>query len=79
MPSDPLNNMTHTVFSLLFFTSTLGMAPPDADHAWVLEEDVRWAQEIVDTQMHRESQIWDEAFCSSMNNMLKVSEHFTCV
>jgi hypothetical protein len=54
-------------------SNDLGMAPPDADHAWVIEEDVRWAQEIIETQMDRESQIWDSAFCSSMTNMLQVS------
>ncbi len=53
-------------------SNEMGMAPPDADHAWVLEEDVRWAQEIIETQMDRESQIWDAAFCSSMTNMLQV-------
>ena len=50
----------------------LGMAPPDADHAWVIEEDVRWAQEIIETQMERESQIWDASFCGSLINMLQV-------
>ena len=54
-------------------SNDMGMAPPDADHAWVLEEDVRWSQEIIETQMERESQIWDSAFCSSMTNMLSVS------
>ena len=54
-------------------SNDMGMAPPDADHAWVLEEDVRWSQEIIETQMVRESQIWDSAFCSSMTNMLSVS------
>ncbi len=56
-------------------SNELGMAPPDADHAWVLEEDVRWAQEIIETQMDRESQIWDTAFCGSMSNMLQVHPH----
>ena len=56
-------------------SNELGMAPPDADHAWVLEEDVRWAQEIIETQMDRESQIWDVAFCGSMTNMLQVRAH----
>ena len=53
-------------------SNDLGMAPPDADHAWVIEEDVRWAQEIIETQMEREGQLWDAAFCGSMTNMLQV-------
>ncbi len=53
-------------------SNDLGMAPPDAEHAWVLEEDVRWAQEIIETQMERETQVWDAAFCGSMVNMLQV-------
>ncbi len=53
-------------------SNDLGMAPPDAEHAWVIEEDVRWAQEIIETQMDRETQVWDAAFCGSMVNMLQV-------
>jgi hypothetical protein len=54
-------------------SNDMGMAPPDADHAWVIEEDVRWAQEIIETQMDRESQLWDAQFCGSMTNMFQVS------
>ncbi len=60
-------------------SNEMGMAPADAGDAWTLEEDVRWSQEIVDTQMIRENEIWNPEFVASLKNMFVLLHSFVCV